>query len=499
MSKPVDGNDTHRVYDVAIKSPLEPAAKLSRALHNNIFLKREDLQSVKSFKLRGAYNKISQLSDSEKRRGILAASAGNHAQGVALSARRLGISALIVMPKTTPRIKIDAVAGYGAEVVLHGDNYSEAYEYCQQLMRETGRVFIHPFDDPLVIAGQGTVGKEILEQLPETTHIFMAVGGGGLAAGIGQHVKQLRPDIKIIGVEPSDSNAMALSLEQGKRVILPHVGVFADGVAVKQVGELTFELTKQYVDEVIVVSIDETCAAIKAIFEETRTIMEPAGALGVAGAIAYCRREGIGNHNNLVAVCSGANMTFEKLRFIAERTLTGSGVESFFAVTLPETPGALHKFCNEIINDYSITEFNYRLNKRDKAHIFLGLLIDQESKLRLVNKMKDKGYLYTDLSEDDLTKDHVKRMIGGAGQTTHDEHLYQVTFPERPRALNDFLTSLGDKWNISLFNYRGIGGDVGKVFIGFEASDVKHLEAKLRDSGFEFEKAISPAVKLFLQ
>lgn len=487
-----------RVYDVAIESPLERASKLSTELGSRVYLKREDLQPVNSFKLRGAYNKISDLSAADQKKGVIAASAGNHAQGVALSAQRLGLSALIVMPTTTPGIKIEAVKSYGAEIVLFGDNYTEAYEHCQTLVKKSGRILIHPFDDPLVIAGQGTIGREILEQLPAVTHIFVPVGGGGLIAGIAQYVKQLRPDVKIIGVEPVDSNALQLSLRKGKRVVLPHVGIFADGVAVKQVGQLAYSLASQYVDEVITVNNDQICAAIKQIFEETRSIVEPAGALATAGLKSYAAEHSSKN-NCLVAICSGANMPFERLQFIAERTLIGSGREALFAVTLPERPGALQHFCERTLNGHSITEFNYRLNKREAAHIFVGISItDRQDKTKFEMNMKKSGYKYTDLSDDDLAKEHVRHMIGGPSPNARDECLYEISFPERPGALVQFLKNLDQTSNISLFHYRGQGGDEGRVLIGFETSDKKALEKIFTTSHIEFSAVDSVAANIFL-
>ncbi len=484
-----------RVYDVAIETPVDFAPRLSAAMGRKVYLKREDLQPVHSFKLRGAYNKIAQLSKAEKARGVIAASAGNHAQGVALSAQKLGLSALIVMPKTTPAIKIEAVKSYGATVVLHGDSYSDAYEYCMKLVKETGRTFIHPFDDPLVIAGQGTIGREILEQQPDVTHIFISVGGGGLLTGIAQYIKALRPDVKVIGVEPEDSNAMQKSLKANKRIVLPHVGIFADGVAVKQVGKNTFTLAKKYVDEVITVDIDQTCAAIKAVFEDTRSIVEPAGAVSVAGLQSYK----LPTDAVAVAICSGANMTFERLQFIAERTLLGSGKEAMFAVHLPEKPGALRRFCQDIVNGFSISEFSYRLNDRNDAVILVGITFSNpEDKVTFVASLRDKRYVFDDFSEDEIAKEHVRHMIGGPAPAGNNESLYEVNFPERPGALNDFLQAIGTRWNISLFHYRGQGADVGKVLIGFEADNPSLLEKALRQAGTEFTPARSKAARLFL-
>lgn len=486
------------IYDVARETPLQPCSKISAGNKNRIYLKREDMQPIHSFKIRGAYNKIRSLSAVEKAKGIIAASAGNHAQGVALSAKKLGIDATVVMPKTTPAIKIEAVESYGAEVVLSGDNYSEAYVTCLEIIRRTGKTPIHPFDDTHVIAGQGTVGREILEQLPDADYIFVPVGGGGLIAGIAQFVKLLKPTIKVIGVEPEDSNAMGLSLKAGKRVVLNHVGVFADGVAVKQVGELTFKLCQKYADEIITVNNDQICAAIKNIFEETRGIVEPAGALSMAGAKKYIDEHSLSG-KNIVTICSGANITFEKLQFIAERTLLGSGKEALFAVTMPEKPGTLRNFCENVVADHNITSFAYRLQKRDEAHVFIGISMrDPADKKAFTAKLRKYGFDYRDLSDDDLAKEHVRHMIGGRSTQTRDERIYEINFPERPRALADFLNKTGYGFNISLFHYRGQGGDIGTVLIGFEAGSVQKLESALRTAGYEFAPVTSNAVQTFL-
>lgn len=488
-----------RVYDVAIETPLHHAGKLSHEIANDIYIKREDLQPVHSFKIRGAYNRISRLSEDEKQKGIIAASAGNHAQGVALSARKLGIKATIVMPKTTPSIKVDAVRSYGASIVLAGDNYSEAYAASLELLAESGQTFIHPFDDKDVIAGQGTIGREILEQLPAADYVFVPVGGGGLIAGIALYIKSLRPDVQVIGVEPEDSNAMQLSLKQDKPVRLPHVGIFADGVAVQQVGPLTFELCRRFVDEIITVNNDQICAAIKNIFEETRSIVEPAGALSLAGAKLYANGKSLqGKH--LVTIASGANMSFEKLQFVAERTLLGSGKEALFAVTLPEKPGALNTFCNQVIMGHNITEFAYRLHERAAAHVLIGVSIaGEEDRQAFIGKMDRHGFKYQDMSGDDLAKEHVRHMIGGPSSNTSNEHIYEINFPERPRALADFLNKAGKDFNISLFHYRGQGGDIGTVLIGFEAESVSQLESSLKATGYGFSRAASAAVKVFLE
>ena len=475
---------TSHVYEVAKKTPLTEAPSLSERAGCKTYLKREDLQSVHSFKLRGAYNKISQLNDREKARGVIAASAGNHAQGVALAAKKLGLSALIVMPRTTPSIKVDAVKSYGAEVELFGDSYSDAADYCKQRAKDTGRTYIHPFDDPLVIAGQGTIGVEILEQLPDVTHIFVPVGGGGLIAGIATYVKALRPDVEVISVEPEDSNAMQLSIRQKKRVTLPHVGIFADGVAVKQVGAHTYDAAWHKVDDFITVSTDQICAAIKTIFEDTRSIVEPAGALAAAGIAQY----DLPSDAHAVAICSGANVTFERLQQIAERTLIGSGKEAMFAVTMPEQPGALQTFCRDVVNGHNISEFNYRLHDRVAARMLVGINVTgDEDRDKFMAKMDKYGYHHVDLTHDDLTKEHLRHMIGGATPPI-DEHIYEVSFPERPKALGDFLHEVGSEWNISLFHYRSAASDSGSVLIGFEALDVNALERKLKATGFDYKE-----------
>jgi threonine dehydratase len=475
-----------RVYDVAIESPLDKAHKLSKQLGCEVYLKREDLQPVHSFKLRGAYNKIAQLTKTERERGVIAASAGNHAQGVALAAHKLGISALIIMPRTTPGIKVDAVKSWGAEVELAGDNYSDAAEHCKKRQRQTGRTFVHPFDDPLVIAGQGTIGREILEQLSEVTHVFVPVGGGGLIAGIAQFLKAIKPKVKIIAVEPEDSNVLQASLKANERITLPHVGIFADGVAVKQMGEHTFAICRELVDAAITVSTDELCASIKAIFEETRGVVEPAGALGVAGLTKFAM-----SHNmkdaKAVAICSGANMTFERLQFVAERTLLGSGKEALFAVTLAERPNALQHFCEKVVNGHNITQFGYRLGSREAAQVFVGISLSSlEDKKAFTLKMRQHGHEFTDLSGEDTAKEHIRHMIGGPAPNAQTEHFYRVSFPERPGALNDFLKAIDGQWNISLFHYRGQGGDEGNVLVGFEAPDIDELEKALSRTSYEY-------------
>ena len=484
-----------RVYDVAIESPLELAPKLSTDTAT-VYLKREDLQPVHSFKLRGAYNKMVRLNDAERKAGVIAASAGNHAQGVALAARQLGIDALIIMPRTTPSIKVEAVKGLGGTVELHGDNYSEAAEYCKQRTAETGRTYIHPFDDPLVIAGQGTIGRDILEQLPDVTHIFVPVGGGGLIAGIAGYTKAIRPDVKIIAVEPADSSCMGSALAAGKRVSLSHVGIFADGVAVKQAGEHTYAIAKHTVDDHVTVTTDQICFGIKQIFENTRSIVEPSGALAAAAIRSYPLPDGA----NAVAICSGANMTFERLQQVAERTMLGSGNEALFAVEMPEQPGALRKFCEHVVGDRSITEFAYRYQSQTTAHVMVGISVSGDAdRAALSRRFDEEGYTHTDLTHDDMAKEHVRHMVGGLDGTTAEE-LYQIDFPERSGALGNFLGALQDKWNISLFHYRTAASDVGNVFIGFQTGDRKALEAMLDQAGYAYQRVnTTESIQIFVR
>ena len=460
---------TSRVYDVARETPLERGALLSSALGNAVFLKREDLQPVFSFKLRGAYNRMVALGPDERRVGVIAVSAGNHAQGVACSARHLGVHALIVMPETTPEIKVQAVRAMGAEVVLSGSAYPEAEIRCMELMAETGRTLIHPFDDPLVIAGQGTIADEILRHSGgPIAAVFVPVGGGGLIAGIGGYLREIAPNVKVIGVEPFEADAMYRSLEAGKRIRLDSVGIFADGVAVREVGELTFQIAEEVVDSVVRVTNDEICAAIKDVFEETRSIVEPAGALGVAGMKRWVRETGT-RGERLVVILSGANMNFNRLRFVAERAELGEAREAVFAVTIPERPGAFREFCGKI-GQRVITEFNYRLSTREAAHIFVGVSVDsREDARRLAGELEVSGYRTLDLSGDELAKLHVRHMVGGpAPEVVHHEIACRFQFPERPGALVQFLDTLGGRWNISLFHYRNHGSDFGRVLAGFE-------------------------------
>jgi threonine dehydratase len=492
---------TARVYDVAQETPLELAPNLTTRLGNTLLLKREDMQSVFSFKLRGAYNKMAQLPPDQLAQGVIASSAGNHAQGVALGARRLGSKAVIVMPTTTPMVKINAVNARGGEVVLHGETYDDAYAYARQLEAEKGLTFIHPFDDPDVIAGQGTIGMEILRQHQQPIHaIFVAIGGGGLISGIAAYVKRLRPEIKIIGVEPVDSDAMNQSLQAGKRVRLNQVGLFADGVAVRQVGEETFRLCQQYLDDIILVGTDDTCAAIKDVFEDTRSILEPAGALAVAGAKAYVEREGI-KDQTLVAVACGANMNFDRLRFVAERAELGEHREAIFAVTIPEKPGSLKAFC-ECLGKRNLTEFNYRIADNHEAHIFVGLEVQgRADALQMAQVFESKGLKTLDLTDDELAKMHLRHMVGGKSPLAHNELLYRFEFPERPGALMKFVSSMSPDWNISLFHYRNNGSDYGRIVAGIQVPphEMAQWQDFLDGLGYRYwDENQNPAYKLFL-
>jgi len=492
---------TARVYDVAQETPLEVAPNLSARLGNKLLLKREDMQSVFSFKLRGAYNKMANLPPDLLAQGVIAASAGNHAQGVALGAKQLGTKAIIVMPVTTPQVKVDAVRSRGGEVVLHGDTYDDAYAYARQLESEKGLTFIHPFDDPYVIAGQGTIGMEILRQHQQPIHaIFVAIGGGGLISGVAAYVKRLKPDIKIIGVEPIDSDAMSQSLKAGHRVRLPQVGLFADGVAVRQVGEETFRLCQEYVDDIVLVNTDDICAAIKDVFEDTRSIMEPAGALAIAGAKAYVEREQI-KGETLVAIACGANMNFDRLRFVAERAELGERREAIFAVTIPEERGSLRKFC-ECIGTRNLTEFNYRIADEKEAHIFVGVQIqDRADATRMVQTFEDCGFKTLDLTDDELAKLHLRHMVGGKSTRSSNELLYRFEFPERPGALMKFVTSMSPDWNISLFHYRNNGSDYGRIVVGMQVppDEMNEWQAFLDTLGYRaWDESQNPAYKLFL-
>jgi len=493
-----------RVYDVAVETPLETARRLSRRLGNTVLLKREDLQPVFSFKLRGAYNKIAHLSEAVAQRGVICASAGNHAQGVALSARKRGIKAVIVMPRSTPTIKIQAVKDLGGEAVLFGDDYDQAYEHAMQLARERSLTFVHPFDDPDVIAGQGTIGMEILRQHSgdDIDAIFIAVGGGGLIAGVAAYVKQLFPRVRIIGVEPDDADAMYQSLHARKRVTLERVGIFADGVAVRRVGEETFRLCQQYVDEVILVNTDEICAAIQDIFEENRTIVEPAGALSVAGIKKYVARENC-QGKTLVGINCGANINFDRLRHVAERADIGAQREALFAVEIPEQPGSFLKFC-EAIGQRSITEFNYRYHpSSERANIFVGMGLSEGRKEReqLLASLQTAGYRVVDMTDNEMAKLHVRFMVGGHASGIQNERLLRFEFPERPGALLKFLKAVGTQWNISLFHYRNHGSDYGRVLAGVQVppQQVEDLNLHLRELKYPYaDETDNPAYKLFL-
>jgi threonine dehydratase len=479
---------TSRVYEVARETPLDRAPRLSRRLDNEVLLKREDLQAVFSFKIRGAYNRIARLSAEDRARGVIAASAGNHAQGVAFSAQRLGLRAVIVMPRTTPEIKVEAVKALGAEVVLAGDRYAEAQQHSEQLAADGGLVFIHPFDDLLVIAGQGTIAVEMLRQNPSLTAVFVPVGGGGLIAGIGAYIKALQPGVQVIGVEPVDADAMARSLAAGHRVRLDDVGLFADGVAVQQVGEHTFPIVQATVDEIIRVDNDEICAAIKDIFDDTRTIAEPAGALALAGLKSYVETRHVAGQR-LAAVLSGANMNFDRLRFVAERAELGEGREALLAVTIPERPGAFRAFC-AALGARVVTEFNYRLSGREQAQIFVGVATRSHGEgHELAARLRELGYETADLSGNEMAKLHVRHMVGGRAPAVASERVCRFEFPERPGALLQFLDALGGRWNISLFHYRNHGADFGRVLVAFEvpAPESASFEAFLSGLGYRYQ------------
>ena len=490
-----------RVYDVAIESPLEAASNLSRRLNNTVSLKREDLQPVFSFKLRGAYNKMSSLTPAQLKRGVVAASAGNHAQGVALSAQVLQCEATIVMPATTPQIKIDAVAGRGATVVLHGDSYDEAYQHAKGIAKQAKKTFVHPYDDPEVIAGQGTIAMELLRQARQPIDaVFVPVGGGGLIAGIAVYLKRLNPKIRVIGVEPTEADAMARSLCKKERIRLPQVGLFADGVAVKEVGEETFRLCQQFVDEIIRVDNDAICAAIKDVFEDTRSILEPAGALGVAGLKAWVVREKA-RGKNLVAIASGANMNFDRLRFVAERAELGERREAVLAVTIPERPGSFRAFCN-LLGARSITEFNYRFDDPIVAHIYVGVQVPNRAEgEKLVAALQKHDFPVLDLSENEMAKLHIRHLVGGRAPQVEHEEIYRFEFPERPGALMRFLDSMNAGWNISLFHYRNHGADYGRVLCGIQVppKDKVKFQKFLDGLGYRYwNESRNPAYKLFL-
>lgn len=494
--------DAAVVYDVASKTPLEPARTLSARIGNQILMKREDLQPVFSFKLRGAYNKLASLTDKALRRGVICSSAGNHAQGVALAAGRKGTHAIIVMPVTTPSIKVDSVRALGGEVILHGDTYDDAYAHAREIEHERQLTFIHPFDDPMVIAGQGTIGKEILEQTDaDINAVFVPIGGGGLIAGIGAYIKAKKPEIRIIGVEPTDSASMQASIAAGKPVTLDHVGIFADGVAVRRVGDETFNLCKQILDDIVLVDTDQICAGIRDIFEETRSIMEPAGALAIAGAKKYLADNKL-KGGRYVVINGGANVNFDRLRHIAERAAIGEQREMLIAVEIPETPGSFKTFC-EVLGRRNITEFNYRYNDTRKAHIFVGIALNSglDERLQLIDKLRSLQYPVADLSENEVAKLHVRHMVGGNSANIENERLFRFEFPERPGALLDFLDAVGNKWNISLFHYRNHGSDFGRILAGIQVPDGEagELEAHLSELGYAYwEESDNPAYAMFL-
>ena len=502
---------TARVYDVAVESDLEPARNLSRRLHNKVLLKREDQQPVFSFKLRGAYNKMAQLAPEQLQRGVICASAGNHAQGVAMSAHKLGTRAVIVMPTTTPAVKIDAVRALGGEVVLHGDSYSDAYGHAVELQQAQGLTFVHPFDDPDVIAGQGTIAMEILRQLQplgstRLDAVFVAIGGGGLISGVANYIKAVRPEVKVIGVQMNDSDAMMQSVQAGERVTLPDVGLFSDGTAVKLVGEETFRIASGLVDAFMTVDTDAVCAAIKDIFVDTRSIVEPAGALAVAAIKQYVATHKTRGETYAAILC-GANMNFDRLRFVAERAEVGEEREALLAVTIPEERGSFRRFC-EVIGSLpggprNVTEFNYRISDSARAHVFVGLTAHGKGESEKIAKNFTRhGFEALDLTHDELAKEHLRHLVGGRSALAQEERLLRFVFPERPGALFKFLSLMQPTWNISLFHYRNQGADYGRILVGMQvpASDAQAFEAFLATLGYPYvEETQNPAYRLFLQ
>jgi threonine dehydratase len=502
---------TARVYDVAVESALEPARALGRRLHNTVLLKREDQQPVFSFKLRGAYNKMAHLSPEQLQRGVICASAGNHAQGVAMSAKRLGARAVVVMPTTTPQLKVDAVKTLGGEVVLHGDSYSDAYEHAARLQQEQDLTFVHPFDDPDVIAGQGTIAMEILRQLQSLGSnrldaVFVAIGGGGLVSGVANYIKAVRPEIRIIGVQMNDSDAMVQSVASGRRVALPDVGLFSDGTAVKLVGEETFRVASGLVDEFITVDTDAVCAAIKDIFVDTRSIVEPAGALAVAAIKQYVAERKTRGETYAAILC-GANMNFDRLRFVAERAEVGEEREALLAVTIPEERGSFRRFC-EVVGQLpggprNVTEFNYRISDAAQAHVFVGLTTHGKGESeKIARNFQRHGFEALDLTHDELAKEHLRHLVGGRSGLAQDERLLRIVFPERPGALFKFLSMMQPSWNISLFHYRNQGADYGRILVGMQvpASDAGAFDAFLQTLGYPYvEETQNPAYRLFLQ
>ena len=490
-----------RVYDVASETPLDKAGRLSRRLKAHIWLKREDMQSVFSFKLRGAYNKIYNLGEEARAQGIIAASAGNHAQGVALASRRLGVSALIVMPNTTPPIKVQTVRSLGAQIVLHGDSYDDAYQHALELADERNLTFVHPFDDPDVIAGQGTIAMEVLRQHEDPIDaIYIPVGGGGLIAGMASYIKRVRPEIRVIGVEPEDTPTLQRALAAGRRVSLKQIGLFADGVAVRQIGKETVKLARKYVDDTVLVTTDEICAAIKDIYDDTRSVAEPAGALAIAGIKKHAQEEPP-EGKSLVAILSGANINFDRLRHVAERAELGEQREALFAVEIPERPGSFLGFCR-VLGKRNITEFNYRYADASRAHVFCGVELSggAEEKERLHRRLEQKGFPVVDMTDNETAKLHIRYMVGGHAPQIHDEHLFRFVFPERPGALLDFLSGLSRGWNISLFHYRNHGSAYGRVLVGIQLgqNELKEFRGYLKRLGYRYhEETDNPAYRLF--
>ncbi|MFM7332085.1 MAG: threonine ammonia-lyase, biosynthetic [Brachymonas sp.] len=496
-----------RVYDVAVQSDLTPAKALSRRLHNRVLLKREDQQPVFSFKLRGAANKMAQIPPEKLKKGVICASAGNHAQGVALSASKMGTRSVIVMPTTTPQIKVDAVRGFGGEVVLYGDSYSDAYQHALEVEKKEGLVFVHPFDDPDVIAGQGTIAMEMLRQHQGPLHaVFVAIGGGGLISGVANYIKAVRPEVKVIGVQMVDSDAMLQSVKAKKRVTLNDVGLFADGSAVKLVGEETYRVAKNLVDDYVVVDTDAVCAAIKDVFVDTRSIVEPSGALAVAAIKQYVATHKTKGETYAAILC-GANMNFDRLRFVAERAEVGEEREALFAVTVPEERGSFRRFCETIGNlpggARNVTEFNYRISGSQEAHVLVGLTTHGKGEsAKIAATFTKKGFSTLDLTHDDLAKEHLRHMVGGASKLAQDERLMRFVFPERPGALMKFLNAMRPGWNITLFHYRNQGADYGRILVGLQVpkTDDKSFVQFVTKLGYPFvDETHNPAYRLFLQ
>ncbi|MDI9331630.1 MAG: threonine ammonia-lyase, biosynthetic [Alphaproteobacteria bacterium] len=503
---------TARVYDVAQESALDVAKNLSRRLNNQVLLKREDQQPVFSFKLRGAYNKMAHLTPQQLKRGVICASAGNHAQGVALGAAKLGTRAVIVMPVTTPAVKIEAVRALGGEVVLYGDSYSDAYQHAVELEKKRGMTFVHPFDDPDVIAGQGTIAMELLRQHQGPLDaVFVAIGGGGLISGVANYIKAVRPEVKVIGVQMNDSDAMMRSVAAGKRITLSDVGLFSDGTAVKLVGEETFRIARGLVDDYITVDTDAVCAAIKDVFVDTRSIVEPAGALSVAAIKAYVAQHKTRGQTYAAILC-GANMNFDRLRFVAERAEVGEEREALFAVTIPEERGSFRRFC-QLIGELpafggsksprNVTEFNYRMSDAHQAHVFVGLTTSGKGEsAKIAAYFSKHGFQALDLTHDELAKEHIRHMVGGASELAQDERLMRFVFPERPGALMKFLSTMRPGWNISLFHYRNQGADYGRILVGLQVPPKENAEFKkfLAELGYpSVEETHNPVYRLFLQ